>query len=132
MVERSDILNKYQQWVAQSWEDGRLSLGEISALKVYCEIFGLSVKEHEGIVDKVGVNRRELIDADNRPFATWLETRRIPLVAGSGCLKYTPVQETPPWRRKLFTAPLSWQNLLGIFSIFLLLFSVIGIIMIGF
>jgi len=125
MVDRSQILDTYQKWMADRWQRNRLTLDDIQALKVYAETHSLSVEEHEAIVDKVGVDRRELIDANNRPFADWLASRRQSLPPGSGSFRYQPSNKPSPWVKRLGNPPTTLQNILAGLAGILLIASII-------
>jgi hypothetical protein len=99
--------------MSECWRDGRITAGEVSALKVFCEVHQLTVEEHDSVVDELGVDRHGLIDDANQRFADWLRARREELPPGSGALRYKPAGAQPPWRRRLPNAPAGWQNALA-------------------
>jgi hypothetical protein len=113
-MERIDILNEYRQMMTDRWRKGRINLNEILdnilALKVFCEVHQLNLEEHETAVDEVGLDRGELIDSSNQPFADWLKARRQLLPTGSGGLRFAAPMRQVMWKMRLPQPPTAWQN----------------------
>jgi hypothetical protein len=114
-MERSEILANYRAWMAALWGKGRLGVNEvlenIRSLKVFIEVHRLSLEEHEAAADAAGLDRRELIDANNQALADWLAARRRPLAPGSGALHYALPARPAPWKQHLPPPPATWQNI---------------------
>ncbi len=112
MDELSDRLSLYRQGMEAMWRKGRLTVQDVRALKVLCEVHQLTPAEHEDIAADVRVGRRELMDEVNQHFDDWLKARRQPPPAGTGALRFA-TQWAPAWKRRLRQPPPAWQTALA-------------------
>lgn len=115
-MDRSDIVKLYQAWMEERWHKKRLNLEDIQALKIFCETAHLTVDEHEQVARSIGVEKRQLTDANNQPFTDWLGRRRQELPGGAGSLLYAPSPRTAIWKKRLPSPPAASHNVLAIMA----------------
>lgn len=114
MTDRNYVLRTYRQWLAERWQDGQLTLDEVHALKVFCEVHAVTAEEHEQVAKEVGVERRELTDEESQNLADWLRARRkgepsAPLER----LLTSKALDGTPWKTPLPPPPTRWQSILA-------------------
>jgi len=127
MTDRSSVLALYRQWLMDRWRKGRLLPDDVHALQVFCEVHQITPEEHQAAVREVGLDERDLVDENSRPFEEWLRARRLHPAAGAGALRYDVSENSTVWKKKL-ALPTNLQNGLAIAAGLILVVAIILII----
>lgn len=121
MVERTEILSIYRQWMIDRWRDRQMTLDEVHDLKVFCATHSITPEEHESIASELSVPTRELMDEDNQTMIEWLHRRS----EAANPMRTVQPEPVSPWTRNLPPPPTPWQNRLAVMAIVIILVGIL-------